>query len=355
MLSMKNSEIVQGEIKDILIVRQHHQLGDMLCALPMIAAVRKKFPHAHITLIASPVSYEVLNSRANPYLDTVVNYNKQSVHTLLDFFNDFLSRKYDIGIVPSTASISRTSHYINYISGAKIRVGVESIENKVNKSANLLNVKQKFFWEGMKLHQTERNLDIARLIGCDLNLKEKMNVRIVLDKNEIQFADLFFQSNFQDKSKPVFAFHAGAAKIQNRWNKNNFVKLMLLLNEKYSPYFLLSSGPHDGEINDYIKRNLKSYGIECIVLHKYPIRKVASLLSRVNLYLSNDTGPMHVASYVNAKVIGLFGPTNGYEWGPVNPRGSFIQSGTDKIDDIAVESVFAFINRFLENDNPYVL
>lgn len=347
MLTMKNFNSNPDKIKNILIVRQHHQLGDMLCALPMFAAIRKRFPQAHVTLIASPISYEVLNSKANPYLDKVINYNKQNVHTLLDFFNKFLSRKYDIGIVPSTASISRTSHYINYISGAKVRVGVESIEKKANKSANLLTIKKKFFWDEQKLHQTERNLDIARLIGCDLTPEEKKNVRIVLDKNEKVFAETYFKDKFPDKSKPVFAFHAGAAKVQNRWNKDNFVKLILLLHEKYKPYFLLTSGPIDGEINHYIMRQLKNHSVHCEILEKTPIRKVGSVISRTALYVSNDTGTMHVASYVNANVIGLFGPTNGYEWGPINPKGTYMQSTTNNIDDISVNDVFNFINNHI--------
>ena len=347
---MKNSDNNFERAKNILVVRQHHQLGDMLCALPMFAAIRKKFPHAHITLIASPVSYKVLNSKANPYIDEVINYNKQGVHSLLDFFNQFLSRKYDIGIVPSTASISRTSHYINYISGAKIRVGVESVENKTNKSANLLTIKKKFFWDEQKLHQTERNLDIARLIGCDITNEEKKNVRLILDKNEIAYADRFCADNFPDKSRPVFAFHAGAAKVQNRWSKDNFVKLILTLHEKYNPYIFLTSGPMDGEIHNYIKHKLKIHSVDCEIIPKMTIRETASILSRVSLYLSNDTGPMHVAAYVNANVIGLFGPTKGYEWGPVNPRGAYIESDTENIDDIPADKVYNFINNYLKKN-----
>lgn len=347
---MKNSDNNFERAKNILVVRQHHQLGDMLCALPMFAAIRKKFPHAHITLIASPVSYKVLNSKANPYIDEVINYNKQGVHSLLDFFNQFLSRKYDIGIVPSTASISRTSHYINYISGAKIRVGVESVENKTNKSANLLTIKKKFFWDEQKLHQIERNLDITRLIGCDITQEEKRNVRLVLDKNEIAYGDRYCADNFPDKSRPVFAFHAGAAKVQNRWSKDNFVKLILMLHEKYNPYIFLTSGPMDGEIHNYIKHKLKIHSVDCEIIPKMTIRETASILSRVSLYLSNDTGPMHVAAYVNAKVIGLFGPTKGYEWGPVNPQGAYIKSDTENIDDIPADKVYNFINNYLKKN-----
>jgi ADP-heptose:LPS heptosyltransferase len=351
MQNTKNYNVIPEKVKNVLIVRQHHQLGDMLCALPMFAAIRKKFPYAHITLIASPVSYEILNNPANPYLNEVINFNKQTFLHILKFFKNLFSRKYDVGIVPSTASISRTSHYINYIAGAKTRVGVESVENKINKSAYLLNVKRKFFWKGNKLHQTERNLDISRLIDCDITPEEKKTVRIFLDQSEKEYANKYYAENFPDKSKPVIAFHPGAAKIQNRWGKDKFVKLMTLLYRNYNPYLCLTSGPIDKEITDSIKSELSKLNIPCNLIEKTSIRKVGALVEKASLYITNDTGTMHVASYVNANVVGLFGPTNGYEWGPVNERGSYIQSVSDNIDDITVDQVFELANAKLETNN----
>jgi len=349
MQNTKNYNIDSGKVKNVLIVRQHHQLGDMLCALPMFAAVRNKYPEAYITLIASPVSYDVLKSEANPYLDEVINFSKQTVFHMLGFLNGLLSRKYDIGIVPSTASISRTSHIINYLAGSKVRVGVESIENKVNKSANLLNVKKKFYWDEKKLHQTERNLDISRLIGCDIAENEKKNVRIYLDKTEIDYANKFYESRFPDKTKPVFVFHPGAAKVQNRWSIDNFVELMVLFQKRYTSYLCLTSGPIDKDITDAVMSVLRGLSIPCEVIEKTPIRKVGALVEKATLYITNDTGTMHVASYVNANVIGLFGPTNGYEWGPVNERGHYLQSVTNKINDITVDKVFEYSENLLES------
>lgn len=337
----KNFNINRDKIKNILVVRQHHQLGDMLCALPMLAALRKGFPDAHISLIASPVSFKVLNNKVNPYLNEVINYNKDSVFSLLGFFNQLNSRKYDVGIVPSTVSISRTSHYLNYFSGAKIRVGAESIENKINKSANLLNIKSKFVWSEQKAHQSERNLDMVRLIGCDLTDSEKKKVRLVLDKKETEFAEKYYHDVFPDKNRKVAAFHAGAGKIQNRWSADNFIKLMLRFSKEYNSYLLLTSGPMDKEINNYIRSELRKYSIDCEVSPKTSIRNDAAIIKKTSLYISNDTGPMHVAAYVNANVIGLFGPTKGYEWGPVNEKGSFIQSKSDNINDISVDEVYS--------------
>lgn len=340
MQNTKNFNIIPEEVKNVLIVRQHHQLGDMLCALPMFAAVRNKYPEAYITLIASPVSYDILKSKANPYLNEVINFNKQTIFHILSFLNGLYSRKYDIGLVPSTASISRTSHIINYIAGSKVRVGVDSIGNKINKSANLLNVKSKFNWDEKKLHQTERNLDISRLIDCDISEAEKKKVRIYFDKSETEFVNRFYESKFPDKTKPVFMFHPGAAKPQNRWNPDNFIDLMVMLHKNYNPYLCLTSGPIDKEITDLIKYELTQLNIPCEVIEKTPIRKVGALIERATLYITNDTGTMHVASYVNANVIGLFGPTNGYEWGPINEKGSYIQSPGNDINDITIEKVF---------------
>lgn len=349
MQNTKNYKTISGKVKNILIVRQHHQLGDMLCALPMFAAIRNKYPEAHITLIASPVSHDVLKSEANPYLDEVINFNKQTIYHILSFFNGLYSRKYDIGIVPSTASISRTSHIINYIAGSKVRVGVESIGNMINKSSYLLNVKGKFNWDEKKLHQTERNLDISRLIDCDISEADKKKVRIFFDKSETGFVNRFYENKFPDKTKPVFMFHPGAAKTMNRWCPDNFIKLMVMLYNNYNPYLCLTSGPIDKEVTDLIKSQLTQLNVLCEVIENTPIRKVGALIEKAALYVTNDTGTMHVASYVNANVIGLFGPTNGYEWGPVNDRGCYIQSPNIKIDGITIDDVFEQSKSVLNN------
>ena len=146
------------KVKNILIVRQHNQLGDMLCSVPLFEAIRKKYPDSHITLVASPVNYEILFSDINPYIDEVIIYNKSGGKAIYEFIRKLRRKKYDLGFVPSTVSISRTSHIINFLSGAKVRIGVKSIDGKKNKSEYLLSVKKDFQWDEKKLHQIERNL-----------------------------------------------------------------------------------------------------------------------------------------------------------------------------------------------------
>ena len=107
------------EVRNILIVRQHNQLGDMLCSVPLFAAVRKKFPKAHITLVASPINYEILFSDINPYIDKVITYRKAPFKNLIEFYKELRDHNYQIGIVPSTVSISRTSHFINFFSHSR--------------------------------------------------------------------------------------------------------------------------------------------------------------------------------------------------------------------------------------------
>lgn len=329
-----------GQVKNILIVRQHNQLGDMLCSVPLFAAVRKKFPDAHITLVASPVNYEILYSDINPFIDKVITYRKSPFKNLMEFYKELRNHDYQIGIVPSTVSISRTSHLINYFSGAKIRVGVTSIDDKINSVSYLLNVKSDFHWDTNKLHQTERNLDVGRLIGCDLTPAEKSEVMIHLSGDEKSFASEFISGNFPDKSRAIIAFHPGAGKEKNRWSLRNFVSLMKLFYEKYNCYLMLTSGSIDKEITDAVKKELSEMNINCLILENTPIRKVGAVIKLTDLYITNDTGTMHVAGGVDANLVSLFGPTPGYEWAPEGKNKIYIQSPGSDINLITIEKVF---------------
>lgn len=342
------SNVNPDKVKNILIVRQHNQLGDMLCSVPLFAAIRKRFPKAHITLVASPINYEILFSDINPFIDKVITYRKAPFKNLVDFYKELKNHDYQIGIVPSTVSISRTSHFINFFSGAKLRVGVKSIDNKYNSVEYLLNVKSEFRWDSKKLHQVERNLDVGRQINCDLTPAEKSEVMIHLSSDELEFAKRFMSESFQDRNKLIISFHPGAGKTANRWSKENFTVLMKLLYEKYGCYILMTSGTIDKEITDSIKDDLNTQDIDCVILENSPIRKVGSVIKLTSLYITNDTGTMHVAGGVDANVISLFGPTHGYEWAPKGINKIFIQSSKDNINDISVETVFTAAVEMIE-------
>ena len=148
----------------------------MLCSLTLYSALKKKYPDSKITLVAAKTSYEIPFLKINPYLDQVITFDKQNFGTLLKFFRKLRERKYQIGIVPSTIKVSRTSHIINFLSGAKIRVGVKSIDGIENKSHKVLNVKSDFVWRDS--HQLERNLDVVRQVGSDLTEEEKKSIKI---------------------------------------------------------------------------------------------------------------------------------------------------------------------------------
>jgi len=345
--NVSKEELNRLEVKNILVVRQHNQIGDMLCSLPLFAALKKKYPEAKITLVASVTNYSIVFGDVNPYINDVLIFNKSTVPHIFRFIKKLRQTKFDLGIVPSTVSISRTSHFLNYISKAKVRVGVKSLNSKINKTEFLLHIKSDFHWDTKRLHQTERNLDIVRQIGCDLTNEDKNNLRLGFSTKEKNFASEFFKKNCPDKSRKRIAFQPGAGKIPNRWHINHFTDLIERICDRYNPYVIINSGPIDKDVTDILIPKLAEKNIKPIIIY-YPIRETGAILERCDILISNDTGTMHVAAMVNIKVIGLFGPTESYEWSPVNEQGTSIQSKTKNIDEITVDEVFRKTIEMLE-------
>jgi heptosyltransferase-2 len=225
------------------------------------------------------------------------------------------------------------------MSKAKIKVGVKSIDGKKNETEFLLNIKTDFKWNEKKYHQIERNLDIGRQIGCDLNPEDR-RIKIVLSDEEIKFAKDFIDRNFPDRARPVISFHPGAGKVPNRWSIDNFVQLAVKMHKTYNNYTLITSGRIDEEVTAEMKNRLEKIGMDSIVLNDTPVRKVGAVIKMTDMYITNDTGVMHVAEGVDAKIISLFGPTHAYEWAPKGKFNVPIQSKSDDINDISVDEVF---------------
>lgn len=336
------------KVENILVIRQHNQLGDMLCSLTLYAALKKKFPDAKITLVAAKTYYEIPFYEINPYLDRVITFDKQNFRTILDFFRNLRERKYQLGIVPSTIKVSRTSHIINFLSSAKIRVGVRSIDEIENASHKLLNIKSEFTWKNT--HQLERNLDVVRQIGCDLQEEEKTSIKFKFSDEEIRDAKRFIEENFTEKNRKIIGFHPGAGKSDNMWPTNRFIELIKKIYDRYNNYILLTSGKIDETVIVEVENEMKKFGIHYKILNDLSIKKLGAILSLIDLYITNDTGSMHIAGFSDAKMISLFGPTDPNEWAPQGRNKHFIKSITGNINDISVDEVFNLSKNILEEE-----
>jgi heptosyltransferase-2 len=320
----------------------------MLCSLTLYAALKKKYQDSRITLVAAKTSYEIPFIEINPYLDRVITFDKQNFGTLLKFFRKVSERKYQIGIVPSTIKVSRTSHIINFLSGAKIRVGVKSIDGIENKSQKVLNVKSDFVWRDS--HQLERNLDVVKQIGCDLTEEEKRSIKFKFSDEEIRDAKNFIESAFPDKSRKIIGFHPGAGKKDNMWPTKNFIELIKKIYDQYNNYVLLTSGKIDKTVIVEVENEMKKSGIPYKILNDLPIKKLGAILSLISLYITNDTGSMHIAGFSDAKMISLFGPTNPEEWAPAGENKYFIKSKNEIINNISVDDVYNLTEQILEKE-----
>ncbi len=339
---MQNSRrLNRNSVRSILIVKQHNQLGDMLCTLPLFASVRKSFPYSNIRLIASKDNFRVFNSTSEKYIDELLLYDKSNPVKFSKFLLNLKNRQYDISIVPSTFSFSKTSHLIGYLSGAKFKVGVKSADGKPNKYAGYLNVKADFEWESKRLHQVDRFLEIGKIIGCEFSDEDKNSVRLTFSKQEKSTAIDFYRINFGNGSRKVVGIHTGAGKIQNRWSGYNFAELIKYLFAKTNCFFFLTNSQYDSaSTNELLSHLDKNFIKKNIVFDNgMEIRNLAAVLSHFDLYITNDTGTMHIAAYSGTKVLSLFGPTNGYEWAPLMKQNIYLQSPDNDINSINVKTV----------------
>ena len=145
----------------------------------------------------------------------------------------------------------------------------------------------------------------------------------------------------------IIGFHPGAGKKGNIWTTENFIEVIEQLYKNYGNHVLITAGKTDAEVIDAIEKKLKELKIPFEIAENFEIKRLAAVLSRINLYITNDTGPMHIAGLVGTKLISLFGPTKAYEWAPSMENQFHIQSETSNISDISVDKVLELCNKII--------
>lgn len=335
------------QIRRILVIRQHNQLGDMLCIVPLLRALRAEFPEAFIALLASPVNIEVV--RNNRYIDDVINFDKQALMgrwgigfgRMIRFITDLRRQQFDVVLVPSTVSVSFTSHLLSYLSGAHIRIGVGSIDGVVNPSQHFLTNALGLNWRNSPhRHQTLRNMDVAEPV---LASTKDLSIELTLTPEEVSDGKSIYVRVISNYILSI-GYHPGAGKPPNCWPAEKFAHVVNVLWKDLQAFPFITSGPMD---QNTIKRLVESLRATYYLLENTPVRQVASVLANLNLVISNDTGIMHVAAAVGVPVLSLFGPTDPLQWAPIGEKHRYIVSGDGRMESISVDEVLTAAREML--------
>jgi ADP-heptose:LPS heptosyltransferase len=327
------------KIRSILVIRQHNQLGDMLCVVPLLRALRAAYSGARLTLMSSPVNFEVM--RGNRYLDETLNYDKRAflgrawirIAPLMRFMRMLRKRSFDMVLVPATVSSSFTSDLLAVVTGAPVRIGTKSLDGVQNPTGFVYTHPVVLDWRNEpSRHQTLRNLDIA----AGLNLPpQELSLDITLTEEEKSHGRSVV-AGLRKEGGPVVAIHPGAGKLPNRWPPTCFAQLCKALSDSAGAGIIVTAGPMDDET---IMSLCKVLEIKPYLLQDQPIRLVASILSEVDLLVSNDTGIMHVGAAVGTPVLSLFGPTDPGQWAPPGLQHRFFRGKGGNIEAIPLDEV----------------
>lgn len=338
------SQIDLKKVENVLVIRQHNQFGDMLASVSLLRAIKENFPNCKLTLIASPENYYAVEK--NKFIDELFVFDKKKLLSInyLKELKNVLKKKYDLSIVPATVAISNTSCILCSLSNSHQKIGPASLNGKGNSLKKLFHFRVNLDWRKYSdAHVSDFILDVIKPFGI---ITKDFSSVINYDDNDLQFANKFISKIKTNANNLIFGFHVGAAKPQNRWSLIKYVELINSLKNYYQFDFYFTGSNADKEQIDFMKKYFSSD----IYFLNNKISQLAALISVSDLFVTNDTGVMHVAGTTPVNQISIFGPTNPFNWAPIGKNKFFIRK-SELIDDVQVDDVLSVIKILLSKND----
>ncbi|HCY75364.1 MAG TPA: glycosyltransferase family 9 protein [Ignavibacteriales bacterium] len=282
-------------------------IGDALMFTPALKLLRQSLPAAQIdALVMYKGSKEIYE--ANQNFNKIIHFDflKEGMINSLKFLLS-MRKNYDasINVYPSNR---KEYNLINFLIGAKQRVGVKYLRMNSQNLGWLNNVT---VLENDKTHNAQTNI---KLIEKLLNKKfdEEPPMQIELSSDDKTYSDSFLKENKISDKDFVVGFHPGCATLKNhikrRWEPEKFAELgKKLIKEKNAKVFLFG-GPEEEELKSSINKMIESENSFVIKTEKF-LQSIA-IMKRCNVFVTNDSALMHVASALGLKIVAVIGPTN---------------------------------------------
>jgi lipopolysaccharide heptosyltransferase II len=280
-------------------------LGDVLFSTAAIRNIRRNFPEAFVACAIPSRCYQVL--KGNPYLDEVIIFDERQRHkgliAKLNFIKLLKKKKFDT-VFLLHRSFSRA--LLCRLAGIGQRIGYYTPKRAflLTKSIPLL---QK---------------DSSHRIDYYLTLVEKAGLKVEDRFTDFHFGEEdkklvcdFLRAQAIREGDFLVAINPGGNWRAKRWPKDYWSALADRLISEFKAKVIITGAHQDLNLAGEIKRNMLQEPI--ITCGKFNLKQLAALSVLVDVFITADTGPLHIANAAGAKkIIALFGPTSVLVTGP---------------------------------------
>jgi heptosyltransferase-2 len=324
---------VKDDFKRILIVRTD-RIGDVLLSTPVIKALRENYPHAYIAMMVSPYAKDIVEG--NPYLDDIIIYDKDGKHKSwarsIKFSQRLKKKRFDLAVILHPTN---RVHLVTFFAAIPRRIGYD------RKLGFLLTDRIKHTKQWGEKHELEYSLDLLRYLGIELG--DKALYMPIKPESEKWVDELFNQVGVKNTDK-LLAIHPGASCPSKIWPNERFADAADRLMGKYGFKCLVVAGPKDIALANNVIKHMQHPAIN--IAGKTSVSQLASILKKCQLFISNDSGPVHIASAMGTPVISIFGRSqkglSPKRWGPVGKKDKILHKEVGCIECLAHNCVKDF-------------
>ena len=285
----------QGGLKPAdfrILVVQTAFLGDAVLTTPMFSALRAAYPSARIAVLCTPAIRDVFSG--NPNIDEVLAMDKKGKDrgpAAIWRWAGMLRGRFDVAVLPHR---SFRSALLIWLAGIPKRIGFRNSQGRM-----FLTDAVPFDW---KTHDSERNLKLLEPLGVR---PSEPRIEVPM-KPDFDF-DRFLKEHGIRPGTRLVGMNPGSVWRTKRWIPEHFAQVADRLIEETGCQVLLFGGPADAEAVQAVMKAMRRKPVD--LCGRTDLKTLAVLISRCSLFVTNDSGPMHLATAAQVPVVAVFGPT----------------------------------------------
>ena len=293
-------------------------IGNLTMVLPLARAVRRAYPDAEIDLLTLPEHRELVD--ASPFLDRGIYF---AHHGLVRPFvalgllaARLRRRRYDL--VLDFEQFLKTTALLTWWARPDRSVGFQTPRQW-----------RHGLYDVSVPHDDRRHMalvfgDVARAAGIDVDGVPPL-LAPPPDPTCDRVAKLV--ESLREPGRPLIVLHVGSGDNfeGRRWPAAHFARLADLLHARIDARFLFTGTAAERALIHDCRSRLGAPSID--LSGQLDLTELTDLLRRVDLLISNDTAPVHLASAVGSPLIGLYGPNTPRLYGPLSPTARAFHRG----------------------------